>query len=96
MPLLCGVERQQHISNPETHKTMERSAALKYTSTLDPIKGFRIHLLVCALATPVIWAVWFLTDRTYPWPLWSTPTWALGVLFHYLGLRYARKYRSNN
>lgn len=48
--------------------------------------GFRIHLLVFLLATPVIWLVWYLTDTTYPWPLWSTPAWALGVLFHYLGV----------
>jgi hypothetical protein len=48
-------------------------------------KGFRIHLLVFLLATPVIWLIWYLTDRSYPWPLWSTPAWALGVIFHYLG-----------
>jgi hypothetical protein len=54
-------------------------------------KGFRIHLLVFLLATPVLWLVWYLTDRTYPWPLWSTPAWAIGVLFHYLGAFVFRK-----
>jgi 2TM domain len=49
-------------------------------------KGFRIHLLVFLLAVPAMWIVWYLTDRTYMWPLWSTPAWALGVLFHYLGV----------
>lgn len=49
-------------------------------------KGFKIHLTVFLLATPLIWLVWYLTDRTYPWPLWSTPAWAIGVLFHYLGV----------
>ncbi len=49
-------------------------------------KGFRIHLLVFLLATPVMWFVWYLTDRSYPWPLWSTPAWAIGILFHYLGV----------
>jgi hypothetical protein len=48
--------------------------------------GFQIHLLVFLLATPVIWIVWYLTDTTYPWPLWSTPAWAIGLLFHYLGV----------
>jgi hypothetical protein len=47
--------------------------------------GFRIHLLAFLILTPAIWLVWYLTDRTYPWPLWSTPAWAVGVLFHYLG-----------
>lgn len=49
-------------------------------------KGFKIHLIVFLLATPAIWLVWYLTDSSYPWPLWSTPAWAVGVLFHYLGV----------
>jgi hypothetical protein len=49
-------------------------------------KGFRIHLLIFFLAVPAMWIVWYLTDRTYMWPLWSTPAWALGLLFHYLGV----------
>jgi 2TM domain len=49
-------------------------------------KGFRIHLLVFLLAVPAMWIVWFLTDRAYMWPLWSTPAWAIGLLFHYLGV----------
>jgi hypothetical protein len=54
-------------------------------------KGFRIHLLVFLLAIPAMWIVWYWTDRTYLWPLWSTPAWALGVLFHYLGVFVFRK-----
>ena len=49
-------------------------------------KGFSIHLLVFLLAVPAMWIVWYVTDRTYMWPLWSTPAWALGLLFHYLGV----------
>jgi hypothetical protein len=49
-------------------------------------KGFRIHLLVFALTIPVIWVIWFLTDRTYLWPIWQTGAWAIGLLFHYLGV----------
>lgn len=48
--------------------------------------GFRIHLLAFIVFTPIIWLVWYLTDTTYPWPLWSTPAWAVGLLFHYLGV----------
>ncbi|GAO44675.1 2TM domain-containing protein [Flavihumibacter petaseus] len=53
---------------------------------VNPRKGFRIHLLVFLLATPAIWLTWYLTDRTYPWALWSTLAWGVGVLFHYLGV----------
>ena len=64
------------------------------TAPIEPRKGFRIHLLVFVLVTPVIWAVWYFTDRTYPWPLWSTPAWAIGVLFHYLGVFVFKKKNS--
>lgn len=54
-------------------------------------KGFKIHLLIFLLATPAIWLVWYLTDRTYPWPLWTTPAWAIGIVFHYLGVYVFKK-----
>ena len=50
---------------------------------ISPKKGFRIHLLVYVLVIPAIWLIWYLTDRSYPWPLWSTTVWGLGVLVHY-------------
>lgn len=53
---------------------------------INPAKGFRIHLLVFVLTIPIIWAIWFFTDRTYLWPLWQTSAWAAGLLFHYLGV----------
>lgn len=53
---------------------------------INPIKGFRIHLLVFVLTVPVLWAVWFLTGRTYLWPLWQSAAWAAGLVFHYLGV----------
>ncbi|KAA2239090.1 2TM domain-containing protein [Chitinophaga agrisoli] len=58
-------------------------------------KGFKIHLIVFLLTTPAIWLVWYLTDRTYPWPLWSTPAWAVGVMFHYLGVFVFKKSGKN-
>lgn len=53
---------------------------------INPEKGFRIHLLVFVLTIPAIWLIWFLTDRTYLWPLWQTAAWGTGLLFHYLGV----------
>jgi 2TM domain len=73
-----------------THLTKE------YTVTPANLKkGFRIHLLVFLLATPAIWLVWYWTDRSYPWPFWSTPTWTIGVLFHYLGVYVFKKSKTN-
>jgi small-conductance mechanosensitive channel len=53
---------------------------------INPIKGFRIHLLVFILTIPTVWAIWFFTDKTYLWPLWQTTAWGTGLLFHYLGV----------
>lgn len=57
----------------------------------NPNLGFRIHLLVFLLATPIIWFAWILTDTNYPWPLWSTLPWSIGILFHYLGVYVFKK-----
>ena len=64
-------------------------------ANFDPKKGFRIHLIVFLLAIPVTWIVWYVTDRTYPWPLWATPAWAIGILFHYLGVFVFKKPKHN-
>lgn len=53
--------------------------------------GFKIHFLVFLLVSPIIFIIWYLTDTTYPWPLWSTSAWAVGILFHYLGVFVFRK-----
>jgi hypothetical protein len=72
---------------PQGIKTIYMSNPNQWAAApIDAAKGFKIHLIVFLLATPAIWLVWYLTDRTYPWPLWSTPAWAIGVLFHYLGV----------
>ncbi len=75
---------------------MTRSPYSNLTPHVDPKKGFRIHLIVFLLATPAIWLVWYFTDTTYPWPLWSTPAWAVGVLFHYLGVFVFKRKPSNS
>jgi hypothetical protein len=65
---------------------MKQAFSVYATSQKNVKLGFKIHLLAFLLLTPAIWIIWLLTDSTYPWPLWSTPAWAIGVLFHYLGV----------
>lgn len=73
-----------------------KNLANEYKVTqVNPQKGFRIHLLVFVLTVPVLWAVWFLTDKTYLWPLWQSSAWAVGLLFHCLGV-YVFKNRKAN
>ncbi|SDF77193.1 2TM domain-containing protein [Chitinophaga filiformis] len=64
-------------------------------ASINPKKGFRIHLIVFLLSIPVMWIVWYFTDRSYPWPLWSTVAWVIGVIFHYLGVFVFKKSKSN-
>lgn len=63
---------------------------MKTTFNIDAaqknILGFQIHFMAFLFLTPATWLVWSLTNTTYPWPLWPTPVWAIGVLFHYLGV----------
>ena len=45
---------------------------------------FRSHLIVYAVINSVLWIIWVITGRGYPWPVWPMAGWGIGVLFHYL------------
>ena len=45
---------------------------------------FRTHLIVYFVIISMLWVVWYLTGRSYPWPLWPMAGWGIGVIFHYL------------
>jgi hypothetical protein len=53
--------------------------------------SFRSHLMVYLLVNAFLWGVWFFSGNTsghdgrYPWPIWTTLGWGLGLTFHYLG-----------
>jgi len=70
----------------------------KYSTAaaINPKKGFNIHLFVFLMAIPAIWCIWYLTGHSYPWPIWSSLSWGIGVLFHYLGVFVFRKHPSNH
>jgi len=62
---------------------------------LNPKKGFRIHLLVFIITLPVIWTIWYLTDRSYPWPIFPTAGWSIGIIFHYMKVFFFDKSSKN-
>jgi len=45
---------------------------------------FKRHLVVYLITNAVLWTIWFVTGRGYPWPVWPLAGWGIGVLFHYL------------
>lgn len=53
--------------------------------------SFKGHLGAYIIVNAFLWAIWFFTDDNdmrpgkYPWPVWSTLGWGIGLLFHFLG-----------
>ena len=53
--------------------------------------SFKSHLGVYIVVNCFLWAIWFFTSNDgvpnskYPWPIWSTLGWGIGLLFHFLG-----------
>lgn len=53
--------------------------------------GFKTHLGTYIVVNGFLWAIWFFSDSNpkfdgkFPWPIWSTLGWGIGLLFHFLG-----------
>jgi len=52
--------------------------------------GFKSHLASYVIIIPLIWLIWYLTgrndaDRGFPWAIWPTVGWGIGLFFHFLG-----------
>jgi len=45
---------------------------------------FRRHLIVYFVINGILWATWWLSGTEYPWPIWPTAGWGVGIIFHYL------------
>ncbi|MDP4149193.1 MAG: 2TM domain-containing protein [Bacteroidota bacterium] len=50
--------------------------------------GFKTHLILYLAVNLSLWTIWFLTGRTgsYPWPIWPTVGWGIGIISNYLGV----------
>ncbi|HUR09754.1 MAG TPA: 2TM domain-containing protein [Flavitalea sp.] len=52
--------------------------------------SFRYHLFVYVIVNLFLWSIWYFgndqgNQSDYPWPVWSTMGWGIGILFHFLG-----------
>ena len=50
--------------------------------------SFKYHLATYIIINLFLWALWFFNSNggnEYPWPVWTTGGWGIGILFHYLG-----------
>jgi hypothetical protein len=52
--------------------------------------SFKSHLATYLIVNAFLWALWFFTNKedrgsNWPWPLWPTLGWGIGILFHFFG-----------
>jgi hypothetical protein len=53
--------------------------------------SFKSHLLTYIIINAFLWALWFFSDYNdndgsrFPWALWPTLGWGVGLAFHYIG-----------
>jgi hypothetical protein len=45
-------------------------------------QDFRGHLLVFTMVNALVWTIWALTGSGFPWPLFVTGGWAIGVVMN--------------
>ena len=60
--------------------------------------SFKTHVVTYIIVNAFLWGIWFLSDNRhhnidfdnyewnyFPWPLWSTIGWGIGLAFHFAG-----------
>jgi hypothetical protein len=54
--------------------------------------SFTRNLLSYFTVIPFLWVIWFFTGQhyssgsyNYPWPVWPTLVWGIGLVFHFAG-----------
>ncbi len=60
--------------------------------------SFKSHLISYVIVNAFLWAIWFMSSSRYPdfnfhnvwnghwpWPLWATLGWGIGLAFHFAG-----------
>jgi len=58
--------------------------------------GFKMHLRSFLLVNAALWLIWLvltgfdsgvgLRGRSFPWPLWATLGWGIGLVSHYVSV----------
>ena len=52
--------------------------------------SFKSHLATYIVVNIFLWGVWYFTNQRYdhngfPWPVWATFGWGIGIFFHFMG-----------
>ena len=62
----------------------------KVNKKYDERSGLMQHAISYVMTNVVLWAIWLLTGAPFPWPLFVTFFWGIGMLSHYVN--YDSKY----
>jgi hypothetical protein len=52
--------------------------------------SFKTHFLTYIIVNAFLWALWYFNNNDasgsdYPWPIWPTLGWGIGIAFHFAG-----------
>ena len=51
--------------------------------------SFKTHALTYIIVNTFLWSLWFINEKDsetgFPWPVWSTLGWGIGLAFHFAG-----------
>ena len=59
--------------------------------------GFKKHLVTYVIVNIFLWAIWYFSPHrdyylsNFPWPLWTTLGWGVGLAFNYAGAYLSRQ-----
>lgn len=64
--------------------------------------SFKKHASTYVIINIFLWAMWYFTgdhsgkteDFNYPWPIWTTLGWGIGIAFHYVSAYVSPKVNS--
>jgi hypothetical protein len=75
------------MSNYQTLPPADRDPALWRVA--QKRAAFKSHLKSYVVINGFLWLIWFFTESRYsgagyPWPIWSTMGWGIGLFFHFI------------
>jgi len=67
----------------------ERDVRELATKRLTERRDFRVHLAVYLVINAMLWVLWAVLTGVdgYPWPIWVTLGWGIGVAAQWLSIR---------
>jgi len=79
MPASPAARTLASMTNDEEQMNGEREQALL---RLKKRRDFQNHVVVYLVVNTAVWLIWAFSGSGYPWPVWVTGTWAIGLLLN--------------